>query len=300
MLYKSSQSGAILACDDLCVDFRLVASYLPILLLMLRANLLLGGLEFLNLAGFAPNMVMLTAAVLVFWDFYANRNSQVSTLCGGLLIPITVAFTTRYLVMDYHRCSFLRPAFACDSMQSFALELACDAAFAVACSYQLCCLAFQPAYGIKGAPILWSVLCVGKCWILCAPLSAIEVVVRTTIFYVAYMLLLYAAPFLPTIDRKIHRLTAPLICVHLLLVQWYIVFGSILVYVIVLTKIYTRDTLAHASRTMPQKSNCNQVHTPIHTPPSTQAAQADITLIEQLRRAKAQKDKVDNIEHIGQ
>lgn len=280
--------------DDFCVDFMLVTSYLPIVSLVLRCCMACGVLEFLSALHFPHQGLLALCCALVFWDFYTHRATQLSVVCGGIGPPTIAALIMRWASMHPAPSaeSAAWPALLtpnCDSTYVFVMACMADIALGVACSFHLSCVAFHPSLLIHTAPLLWTLLCVAKCCLVCSSVPFAEIVCRAILYYVSSMLVLYATPYLPSVDRAMHRVTTPQICLHFLVVHLSIAAGSMLIFGVVLSKVYFKSKTPHVSSS--ESSSAVPEMAPIKTitSGSGKSAQTDTALLEQLRRAKAQK-----------
>ena len=275
--------------DGVEVDFKLVTTYLPVLSLIFRALTLLGLLELAVLGGVGAAAMVAGTSAFVYWDAHVHRNERLSVVCGGLL-PVAGAMLTTRVLVRYAGAHAMPP---CTGWEAFLLAWVFDVAWAVASSFYLVAAVIQPSYTHRFLPVLWSVLAVAKIWGLCEPVMIYEVPMRATLFYVTSMLFLYAAPFLPAVDRNVHRMVTPHLSLHLLVVQPYVLFASMLVFSLVLTRVFTSGAKLWTKELHPP-------HTPVlpkfvSTPErvrTTALPADDGGLLEQLRLAKAQAQPV--------
>lgn len=285
----------------------LVTSYLPILSLVIRSCLLSTLLEVLYGLQLPTHALLGVACAAVFWDFYTHRSTRVSVLCGGLAAPTLAAFMTRWCVSHSDATAMPWPpllAPMCNTTRNFVMSCLSDVGLSVACSFHLCCLAFQPALALPKAPVLWTAFTVIKLWVLCDSMLLPEILSRAVLFYVTCMLVLYATPYLPHVDRVAHRLVSPHICMHFLIVHLYVAMGSVLVFSVVLSKVYFKSAPPPTPTTLactvvvdnPTPSPSIPASSGLSSSASTMSS--DTTLLEQLRRAKAQKNRSLTDPHI--
>lgn len=278
----------------------LVTSYLPVISLIARSCVLCGLLDVFFGLQLPRHALLGVACAAVFWDYYAHRSVRVSVLCGGLAAPTLAAFATRWWVAQGNPDSMPWPpvlAPTCNSTQIFVMACISDMSLGVACSFHLCCLAFQPALALPRAPILWTALTLGKLWLLCDSVTLLELLCRVVLYYVACMLVLYATPYLPNLDRVKHRVVTPHLCIHFLFVHFYVAMGSVVVFSVVLSKVYLKSSPGPAPATpssiviaVDTCGSATSTQTSATSRSSTSSsAGVDPSLLEQLRRAKAQK-----------
>ena len=287
----------------------LVTSYLPVISLIARGCVLCGLLDVLFGLQLPRHTLLGVACAAVFWDHYAHRSVRVSVLCGGLAAPTLAAFATRWWVAQANPDSMPWPpllAPTCNTTRIFVMACISDMSLGVACSFHLCCLAFQPALALPRAPILWTALALVKLWLLCDSVTLLELLGRIVLYYVTCMLVLYATPYLPHVDRVTHRMVTPHLCMHFLLVHFYVAMGSVLVFSVVLSKVYFKTSPGLAPATSPSivvavdtSAISTSAQTPaVSTSSSSSSAGIDPALLEQLRRAKAQKSRSATETHI--
>ena len=70
---------------DEAVDFRLVATYVPLVLLMLRGVLLLTASQFIAALLDAHGALVVTLAAVVYFDAHTFRADRLNQACGFLL-----------------------------------------------------------------------------------------------------------------------------------------------------------------------------------------------------------------------
>lgn len=312
--------------DEFCVDFRLVSSYVPVFSLIARGWFLCALIEGLWVFGVADSVILMIVAGCVFWDYHWNRASQFTVLCGGLIGPALMCTTTRAFFHSDDSNGY--SSLSCQGLEGIVVAYVCDIAWAIASSFHLACLAFYPAYVIHHMPHIWTILAVVKTWSMCDRHTVIELPVRVCVFYVAFMLILYAAPFLPLIDRAKHRIASAHVCLHLLMVHVYVLVATVCVFAFVLAHIYFKNKgvlndlsssktnhaistlhLQQSSQLTQPKNNASQMsaasssqenkirdNTSISISSTSDAT--DAGLLEQFRRAKAQKDKLTAASHI--
>ena len=220
--------------DYVEVDFKLVTTYLPVLSLIFRALSLIAIVESLSLLRVGSSTLVAATGTLVYWDAHLHRTSQLSVACGGLL-PVSGAVLVARLLVRPGEGVVTPP---CTGWEAFLLAWVFDVAWAVTSSFHLTATVVRPVYTHRLMPVLWSALAVAKVWALCEPMPSYELPFRATLFYISSMLVLYASPFLPDVDRNVHRMTTPHLNLHLLLVQPYILVASVLVFALVLARAF--------------------------------------------------------------
>ena len=75
--------------DDEGVDFRLVATYVPLVLLVLRGVLLLTASQFIAALLDAHGALVVTLAAVVYFDALAFRLDRLNQACG-FLVPVAL------------------------------------------------------------------------------------------------------------------------------------------------------------------------------------------------------------------
>jgi len=281
--------------DDAKVDFHLVATYLPIISLMLRgcvAILILESSQFL-FAG--TSSVVCVAVALAYWDLYLFHTCPLSRICGGIAIPLLMEISGRLLISSTMQVTGTNNTFVlsmapvidtyfqqhCVGVEALIMTWSFDIIWAVSSSFYLSCLVYEAKYTSKYFPILWTLCCILKVWSLCDRMVFYELFPRTLLYYVSSAVFFYSNRYLLNVDRNIHRMITPHICYHFLFVQVYITIASLVVFSALFMQIFTNK-------------NRQEVYTlPITKPIVTRQGEknkegsvGDLALLEQLKRAK--------------
>lgn len=261
-------------------NFHLVATYLPVLFLVVRAAVFTAMHFALTVL---PKVCTLPIMICIcFIDYSMHRTDRIGKAIGFLL-PVAMVLEIQCGDRNF-----------CQSVYVWYWATLIDITWAFTSTLYLAMYACN-------AHVPHTVACLGlwmTCFLLhtylsCAQMLHVEVAVRSTLFYVSAMLYLYSK-----LKSKAHNSTmAPHLLMHIMFVEVYVLLASIVVLILVFIRIYsdnhfligkqkTDETILN-SATAP-----NHNHTPnvFFAPPTTSPLnlpQPDDDDLKQLRLAQA-------------
>jgi len=219
--------------EEEVVDFRLVSTYVPLVMLMLRSVLLLGAAQFAAAALDAHGTLVVTLVAVVYFDALAFRHDRLNQACG-FLCPVALC------VMQ------ARPRDReCDAGYAQALVYAVDMVWAVSCTSYVAIACYKGLFVVRVvyAGVLWALCAVVHSLATCERLDVQHQIVRTVLYYLTCTLFFYHRHLPALLDRNSHQLSVMHIFYHVFFVQHYVLLGSVLVATLVFGAAYYAEHL---------------------------------------------------------
>lgn len=257
------------------VDFSLVTTYSPCILLLARVGLCFGCLEasrgFLPHIIFQANLVPL-AAVFLFWDAYVWGMSRYDASVGfcapavfGYVLNVT---STLMACLNAEALSELG-ALHCSTAQTFQ-NMIVDSVWAVASL----CILFD-SMGLLKIPcpfwvtlVAWNALLIAHTSTACHVMAPIEVYLRAAVYYVLGMCCFFYPSKFAGMDSSSQR-NIPLFGLHVLMVQFAVAILSAMLITALTVYVFVMhaDSVAISKRESSSEGD-------------------ELSLVQQLRRAK--------------
>jgi hypothetical protein len=223
------------------VNFQLVSTYLPLVVLLLRAGTLVVTSNLAALLSPAPNTLVMALCALAYFDAYAFRNSKLSVACGSLC-PVALCLVVGHTTLATELCA---------ETSSVVALWAVDLAWAVSSSSFLGIVVFR-----GGAPV--DVAYASAAWALCGVVHAqmncvvpdlAQVLGRTLVYYVSCSLYFFFRTAAPHTSIPVMH-----VFWHMMFVKNYVLLGSILATALTTSVVYYRR-FAAAPRAAPRSEN---------------------------------------------
>lgn len=294
--------------SDAVLDFTLVRTYVPGMLLLVRGILYLSLYLFLvtsmslfhvRNAHQLPRMDLLLVFLgfTAYFDSWYFRHDALSRAAGGLF-PLLLAL---FASSDY----LYPPTLPCSDMPSVILYYAASIAWAASSSFCVVNMLLRlQSFNINVAAILWGALALVLLYVDCKKKSILELASRSVLFYCLAILLWFSQTFQPDLDRNRFAFSVLHTCLHVLFVDIYVVIASVLIWIVFL--MYYNNTNREKIRTsqapapVPQTNLHDNLLTTFHatkssapvktTLPSTTAThESEMDLLRQLEAAKRER-----------
>ena len=234
------------SCDDDIVDFRLVSSYVPFVLLVIRAQLLIAayGTSAYFLASWHVHESFLVAclSVIVYFDAYIFRNERLNT-ASGYVAPVALALTL---------CAREQPGVRKREWQTVwqTVYWGVQLTWAVSVSFYLAGLALRLKRmpGVHAFATLWACMAVLHILSTAEHTSMLAMSARSLLYYITTSVSYYSRYVLTDIDRNTHSFAVMHLCLHTLFIHPLIMVVSALLFVAFYFKIFTdKDRSTHAA-----------------------------------------------------
>lgn len=216
--------------EDSEINFHLVSTYIPLILLMIRALLLITLLEICFLMKFQTVVIFLFTAMLVYYDAHLNKTDHLSRACG-FLCPLAL-FLVQLLLIQIQK----------DCVNSYYYMSQCilDLVWAICCSsfVAVVCIKGKFPVDVTYASFISSIFCLVHACMQCAKVEVVEVVVRTCMYYFSCSLFYYLKNQTHTLDRNLYRYTIVHLFLHIFFVRMYVLIGSGVVFILLFSYVY--------------------------------------------------------------
>ena len=223
--------------DSACeVDFRLVTTYIPVLMLLMRSGLLVVVVDVCQRAVTWPSSLFVLVVVLVYFDAYLFRAQRLNRVCG-FLAPVALGV---YVSARYTTAVGGAPLTHCAGLHVAAMHWAVDLAWAVTSSFFLAsqALHLRLPVDVVSASMVWAACLVAHAILACSYTTPGEVVFRAVFYYVSCMIHYYSMTFLDGIDRNAFAFAVMHVSLHMMFVEVYVLLGSSLVFAFLYARIY--------------------------------------------------------------
>ena len=232
-------------CD--AINLSLVLTYIPAMLLFLRAALLLCCYGVMHsVLQVPPSVLMCSLLLLAYLDWFCFRTDRLSKACGHLA-PLVLC-----LVANAELCSQECPGSALRTTLYYANSVA----WATASSYVFANQMLQLKYPVHDLAVV-ALVCTHACLHLvvhCHHDGLPLVVARVASFYPISIAHWFAQVLVPDADRNRFSFTVLHTSVHFLFVDFYVVAGSVLIFVLVL--VYCIKQQSPGPQTAPKSAPC--------------------------------------------
>jgi len=223
--------------DD-AIDFRLVSTYVPLVLLVLRGVLLLGAAQLVADFLDARGALAVALVAVVYFDALAFSMCRLNKACG-FLCPVALcllqARTTPVETRD------------CDAGYAQALVYGVDMVWAVSATSYVAIACYKNYFVVRVAyaAAAWAFCAILHTLTTCERLDVQHQVMRTVLYYLTCTLYFYHR-HAPTLERKHHQLSVLHIFYHIFFVQRFILLGSIIIACMVFGALYYCEHLRSA------------------------------------------------------
>jgi len=255
------------------VDFRLVTTYIPVLMLLARSGLLVVVVDVCQRAVTWPSSLFVLVVVVVYFDAYLFRAQKLNRVCGFLApVALGVYVSTR------------APRTHCTGLQVVAMHWAVDLCWAVSSSFFLAshALRLRIPVDVVTASMAWSACLVAHAILACSHTTSAEVVCRAVCYYVSCMIHYYSVSFVDGIDRNALAFSVMHVSLHMMFVEVYVLLGSSLVFAFLYARIYYEGLLRSPGCGMDLLAPAKRSATPCCGTPAEPSE-----LIRELRAAQA-------------
>lgn len=275
---------------DKHVDFGLVHTYVPLLVLASRALLLVALFRLVVHAGLdGPGLVVLLGGATYF-DAYVFRGDTLNRAAGFLAPVAFFLYTSTHEVFRWQSDGadgLVRRA-PCTASPLVMLYWAVDVLWASSSSMQVAAL-FLPVRAhvrIQTVACAWSLVLLAHVMLRCDAAPALpEVLLRVLLYYASCVCYFYTSVFTPDVDRNAHCFTVMHVCLHLLFVEPHVLLVSVLVSAGVYSKVYL-EHFAPDYRSLLAPAPAHALRGPPHGAQARPEAAQD-SLLSELRAAQA-------------
>tara|TARA_B100001758_G_scaffold247962_1_gene269293 strand:+ start:24365 stop:25204 length:840 start_codon:yes stop_codon:yes gene_type:complete len=222
--------------SDAIVDFRLVQTYTPAMLLLMRAVMMLCIYASLVVSlSVAPihtqaanvshrvDIAILVLACWVYFDAWFFRHDTLSRTAGFLAPPLLLILT-----MSDHFYPHTR---SCSDIVSLVVYYATGILWATSCSFCVIdmLLRMQTRFNIHIASAAWAVACIVLMFVDCRKKGVPELLARTLLYYLIVIVLYFSQTLQP--DRERNRFAFGILhtSIHVLFADSYVVAGSVII-----------------------------------------------------------------------
>ena len=212
------------------IDFSLVSTYIPGLLLLLRSMLFLVLFQVMVLfasqpnSGIHTNIILYCMAVLIYFDAWWHRHDALNRACG-FLAPVFLCVATTSDDLHHHPNS-------CSSVTATVLYYTLGVTWAASSGF--CIIGAMLRLGINVniymASVCWAVVLFVLLYIDCAQYKVHEMIARVLAFYMLAILAWFSQVFQQDIERSRFSFSVLHVHLHVLFVDRYIILGSIVVW----------------------------------------------------------------------
>lgn len=223
--------------DD-AIDFRLVSTYVPLVLLVLRGVLLLGAAQLVADFLDARGALVVALVAVVYFDALAFSSCRLNKACGFLgpvALCLLQARTTPIESRD------------CDAGYAQALVYGVDMMWAVSATSYVAIACYKNYFVVRvaHAAATWAVCAILHTLTTCERLDVQHQVMRTVLYYLTCTLYFYHR-HAPALERKHHQLSVLHIFYHIFFVQRFILLGSVIIACMVFGALYYSEHLRSA------------------------------------------------------
>ena len=221
---------------DAKLDFSLVSTYIPGILLLVRSLFLVILYQIFVVAlshnsGFSKhgahlnvNLILCGMVVLVYFDAWWHRHDALNKSCG-FLGPVLLCIATTSDTLYRHGSP-------CTDITSTLLYYILGTVWAASSGFFVVnsLIRFNSCVNVYHASLVWAgVLCL-LLFIDCPKKSVYEICVRVCIFYGLVIMVWFSQAFQPDLERTRFAYTILHVHLHILFVDRYIVLGSIVIW----------------------------------------------------------------------
>ena len=220
------------------IDFRLVQTYAPAMLLLLRGLVLLGLYATLLFglspsvalqpgrdgAGFRIDLAILVMCCWVYFDGWSFRNDPLSRAAGFLAPPLLLILTMS--------SQFYPHTSPCLDIPSVAIYYGVGITWAASSSFYVIAMLMNmhTRVSVYTASMVWGVGCIVLLFMNCHKKGVLEILARTLLYYTLVVVLWFSQTLQP--DRERHRFVFSILhtTLHILFVDAYVCAGSVIIW----------------------------------------------------------------------
>lgn len=266
--------------SDTVLDFKLVWTYIPGLMLMLRGLALL--ILYFCLVFTLPktrsspthdsirsDVVIFVLSTVVYFDGWSFRHDALSK-ASGHLGPILLAIVTTG--------SHLFPEMpVCPDMASVIVYYISSVAWAASSSFCVVNMLLRlQSFDVHLASVPWAILGLVLLFTDCHKRTSYELVCRVLIFYALCIFLWFSQTLQPDLERQRFAFTVLHASIHILFVDLYVAFGSVAVWILIFIYYYHTNV----------KPKSNPITTPTITKRVQTSTDTEKNLLRELEAAK--------------
>tara|TARA_B100001540_G_scaffold155612_2_gene137724 strand:- start:18442 stop:19269 length:828 start_codon:yes stop_codon:yes gene_type:complete len=262
---------------DATLDFTLVRTYIPGLLLLLRFGLLCGvyiglvcGLPLLHtrnlVDGVRLDIMVFTLTACGYLDSWFFKHDNLSK-AAGFLAPVILALLTS-------SSSLYPDKGPCLDIPSVVLYYVSSIAWAASSSFCVLNMLLKvTSFDAHIAAVFWGIACMVLLYVDCHKKGLLELVVRGFLFYLLTILLWFSQTIQPDLERNRFTFSVMHSCLHVLFVDPYVVGASVFIWFCIF--VYYLHT--HVK---------NPISFKRHSTAKSRTPENDISLLRELEAAK--------------
>jgi len=224
--------------SDAEIDYRLVRTYAPAMLLFMRAALILSLYATLVFGLGNPaepaqkpssrmDIAILVLSCSAYLDGWLFRNDALSRAVGFLAPPLLLILT----MSD----QFYPGGHTCNDLASLAVYYSVGILWAASSSFCVVdmLVQVQSRFNVHVAAACWGAACVVLVFVDCRKRGFLEILARTMLYYIFTVFLWFSQTLQP--DRERHRFCFSILhaSLHVLFVDPYVVAGSVVIFIAV-------------------------------------------------------------------
>ena len=267
--------------DEEELNFQLVSTYVPLVLLLARSVLLLTAAQFVAEPLEEHGALMLVLVVAVYFDAHVFRHNRLNQACG-FLCPVALCVLQ----------GRLRRVDGCDTTFAQVALWAVDMVWAISCTSYVAIVCYKGYFVVRVvyAAATWAVCAILHTMASCVPLDVHHQIVRTVLYYLACTLFFYFRYTATCLergsrDRSCYQQSVLHIFLHVFYVQHYVLLGSVVMASIVFGAAYYVRISGHGQWLPPARAGKSEPaphKTDSHHPSD---AEADMAQLRELRAA---------------
>lgn len=268
--------------EEIQYDLTLVSTYLPFIVLAVRATLLVSYM-FMVRAYVDFQVVFVISCGFVYLDAWFFRRNVFDRTCGHLCVCAVAT------LVQSHHCSHSSWTVEYNSV----LLWICDLTWGVLSGFDVvsAILGLKTHVPLSVKIMLLSILASTHTHLQCSGSSYADMLSRTMLYIVLCAMLIFCGPLTPNFDRNVYNNNVLHVCSHIFFVHSYIVIGSVLIITSIHAHlIYNNLTpCKHASSTEPTPDleiNDDTRRREVRKP-NTESVLPDHELLMKLQQAKA-------------
>ena len=229
------------------VDFKLVSTYVPMMILLGRALFLTLFFQATLLMGQDNTGLLVVLCVVCYFDAYSFKHDVLNKACGFLLPAAFYLYTNTHAAVS-HKAYNKDKDIYCSEIYIIVVYWAVDLVWAASSSIHIAslCWKLRIHLRIQTVACVWSLILTTHVMLRCYKTPSFwEVLLRVVLYYVSCMFYFFTSVFLVGVDRNTHHFTVMHVCLHILFVEPYVLLASALISVCVYSKLYWEHFAAH-------------------------------------------------------
>lgn len=262
--------------SDAPINFTLVLTYIPALLLIFRASVMLVAYVCMHSLVKIPTTVLVTGVLLFsYLDWYVFRHDKLSKACG-FLAPLALTLLANgdfYITQPCATSTLFNTLYYVNSM-----------AWASTSSYVFFNQMLQLKYPTHdtASAALWIINCLFHVYVHCQTETVLVLTCRAILFYAMTIAHWFAQVLVADCDRNRFAFTVLHTALHVLFVDMYVVAASTFIFVGIILFSLRQASVANSTgpKNAPKSSPC-MITTDVENQPENMA-----TLLNELRAAK--------------